>query len=362
MDFRLTRDQTALRDGVRELLAKRFGRERLRAVLDGAPPGEVWDALADAGLFALRRPPAHGGLGLGPAEAVLAFEELGRALVPGPLVATELAAVHGALPGSESGAGPCAGPGTGPGDGSGPLPGPAGLLRLPSPADRPGPLLVERLPELSVLLLLDAEAGEVRTLDPARLVPTARQVRPVDPLTPLWELTVPLPHGEPLPGADPERLWTEGTLLTAAFQVGLAARAVEAAVAHARQREQFGRPIGAFQAVQHLCADMLARLEPARAAVRAAALSAPSGLPDGPLDPVEVAGAKLLADEAAVRGGRDCLQVHGGMGFTWESDVHLLLKRAWLLERLFAGSAECAETAATGLVSGGAETYVGHLS
>ena len=358
MDFRLTRDQTALRDGVRELLAKRFSRERLRAVLDSAPPGEVWDALADAGLFALRRPAVDGGLGLGPAEAVLAFEELGRALVPGPLVATELAAVHGALPGAL----PAAGSGAGPGDGSGPGAGPAGLLRLPTPVDRPGPLLVERLPELSVLLLLDAGAGEVRTLDPARLVPTARRVRPVDPLTPLWELTAPLPHGEPLPGADPERLWTEGTLLTAAFQVGLATRAVEAAVAHARQREQFGRPIGAFQAVQHLCADMLARLEPARAAVRAAALSAPSGPPDGALDPVEVAGAKLLADEAAVRGGRDCLQVHGGMGFTWESDVHLLLKRAWLLERLFAGSAECAETAATGLVSGGAETYVGHLS
>ena len=337
MDFRLTGDQRALRDGVRELLAKRFGSERLRAVVDGGPSGEVWDALAGAGLFALRRPSERDGLGLSLAEAVLAFEEVGRALVPGPLVATELAAVHGAF----------AGP-----------PGRAGVVRLPSAARR-GPVLVERLPELAVVLVLDAEAGEVRTVEPDRLAATSRQVRSLDPLTPLWELTAPLPRGALLPGADPERLWDEGTLLTAAVQVGLATRAVESAVGYAGQREQFGRPIGAFQAVQHLCAEMLGRVEPARAAVRAAALSA---APGGPLDPVEVAGAKLLADEAAVRGARDCLQVHGGMGFTWESDVHLLLKRAWLLERMFAGTAECAERLATGLLSTMAGAYVGHLS
>ena len=73
--------------------------------------------------------------------------------------------------------------------------------------------------------------------------------------------------------------------------------------------------------MKHLCADMLVRTEVARAAVYAAAVTQ---------DPYEIAGAKLLADEAAVRGARDCLQVHGGMGFTWEADVHLHLKRAWV--------------------------------
>jgi alkylation response protein AidB-like acyl-CoA dehydrogenase len=92
-------------------------------------------------------------------------------------------------------------------------------------------------------------------------------------------------------------------------------------VQHARTREQFGRPVGAFQAVKHLCAELLVRVEVARAAVYAAAVTA---------DPVDVAAARLLADEAAVRGARDCLQVHGGMGFTWEADVHLCLKRAWV--------------------------------
>jgi alkylation response protein AidB-like acyl-CoA dehydrogenase len=93
------------------------------------------------------------------------------------------------------------------------------------------------------------------------------------------------------------------------------------AVQHAGEREQFGSPIGSFQAIKHLCAGMLVRTELARGAVYAAAVTA---------DRVEIAGAKLLADDAAVRNARDCLQVHGGMGFTWEADVHLHLKRAWL--------------------------------
>ncbi|MFD6811532.1 acyl-CoA dehydrogenase family protein, partial [Streptomyces anthocyanicus] len=99
----------------------------------------------------------------------------------------------------------------------------------------------------------------------------------------------------------------EAVLLTAAEQVGTAAWCTDAAVAHAGRREQFGQLIGGFQAVKHLCAGMLVRTELARAAVHGAAVTA---------DPVEIAGAKLLADEAAVANARDCLQVHGGMGFT----------------------------------------------
>lgn len=103
-------------------------------------------------------------------------------------------------------------------------------------------------------------------------------------------------------------------LLTAAEQLGSAGRTCEPAVQHARTREQFGRPIGAFQAVRHV------RTRTARAAVHAAALTA---------DPADVHAARLLADEAAVRGARDCLQAHGGMGSTWEFELHPHLKRAW---------------------------------
>jgi alkylation response protein AidB-like acyl-CoA dehydrogenase len=106
-------------------------------------------------------------------------------------------------------------------------------------------------------------------------------------------------------------------------------------------REQFGRPIGSFQAVQHLCAESLVRLETARVAVYAAAVTA---------DPADIAAARLLADEAAVRGARDCLQVHGGMGFTWESEVHLHLKRAWVRTHRAGGGTEGEELLACELV------------
>ncbi|WP_281181501.1 acyl-CoA dehydrogenase family protein, partial [Streptomyces aurantiacus] len=131
-------------------------------------------------------------------------------------------------------------------------------------------------------------------------------------------------------------------LLTAAEQLGSAARTCDLAVQHARTREQFGQPIGAFQAVKHLCSEMLVRVEVARAAVYAAAVTA---------DPLDIAAARLLADEAAQLGARDCLQVHGGMGFTWESDVHLHLKRAWSRARRGQGAAQAEEALAEDLAA-----------
>jgi len=157
-------------------------------------------------------------------------------------------------------------------------------------------------------------------------------LRSVDPLTPLHRVPDALPAA-----ADPVAV-----LLTAAEQLGTATRACELAVRHARTREQFGQPIGAFQAVKHLCAEMLVRAETARAAVYAAAVTA---------DPVDIAAARLLADEAAVRGARDCLQVHGGMGFTWESEVHLLLKRAWVRSQRGGANTESEELLAADLVA-----------
>lgn len=267
MRFQLTDDQRALRDGVRELLARRFGPDALRAAVDA--PGRLdralWRELGAAGFFALRLPEAAGGVGLGLPETVLAFEEAGRALLPGPLVATHLAA--GDVPGAATGEVVVAEAGNG---------------------------LVEWLTEADVVRG-DAEGA----------VP----LRSVDPLTPLHRVPV---------AADVDPVVV---LLTAAEQLGTATRACELAVQHARAREQFGQPIGALQAVKHLCAEMLVRTETARTAVYAAAVTG---------DPLDIDAARLLADEAAVRGARDCLQVHGGMGFTWEFEVHLHLKRAWV--------------------------------
>lgn len=275
MHFQLTDDQRALRDGVRELLEGRFGRQTLRAALDA--PGldrALWRELGEAGFFALRLPEAEGGVGLGLPEAVLAFEQVGRVLLPGPLVATHLAAGAGAgavVPGAATGE----------------------------------------------TVVTAVQGGLVEWLDEADVVvgdaSGAVPLRSVDPLTPLHRV----PEGG---GTDPLAL-PLAVLLTAAEQLGSASRTCELAVQHARAREQFGQPVGAFQAIKHLCAGMLERVETARAAVYAAAVTA---------DPLDIAAARLLADEAALRGARDCLQIHGGMGFTWESDVHLHLKRAWV--------------------------------
>ncbi|MFE6976405.1 acyl-CoA dehydrogenase family protein [Streptomyces sp. NPDC057682] len=315
MDFQLSEDQRALRAGIRDLLAGRFGRDRMRAAHDGGAGGVdrgLWRELGGAGFFALRLPETAGGVGLGLAESVLLFEEIGRALLPGPLAATQLAA--GAVKGAAEG---------------------EAVVALAEPG-RP----VAHLAGADALLVLDGERTRLVTgAGLRRVVDGARPVRSLDPGTPLWRVPeLSGTAGEVLEGG--ERLRHEGTLLTAAEQLGNAERSLEEAVRHARDREQFGAPIGSFQAVKHLCAGQLLRSGPARTAVYAAAVTG---------DPVEAAGAKLLADEAAVGNARDCLQVHGGMGFTWESDVHLRLKRAWLRSGEWLAAAEAEELLAADL-------------
>ncbi|TJZ52048.1 acyl-CoA dehydrogenase [Streptomyces piniterrae] len=332
MDFQLTDDQKALRDGTRELLAGRFGRERLRAAVDDPTLDRaLWRELGAAGFFALRLPEADGGVGLGLPEAVLVFEEAGRALLPGPLVACQLLAgvVDGVAAGEKI----------------------VGLCE--AGAD---PVLWEHPADCQELILLEgaegAEGGAVRPPEGAEkgradqaygstaALISCAPFASVDPLTPLARV-LDAPRTAPL-SLDVPRLRREAALLTAAQQLGGAARTLEMAVAYAREREQFGAPIGSFQAIKHLCAQMLVRTEIARSAVYAAAVT----------DCVhEVTGAKMLADHAAVRNARDCLQVHGGMGFTWEADVHLHLKRAWLRAERWGTAREAAELLAAGLVA-----------
>jgi alkylation response protein AidB-like acyl-CoA dehydrogenase len=291
MDFLPSPAQLDLQHGLRELLHRRFPAERLRTATGFDP--ELWRDLADFGALTVLAKESDGGLGLGASEAVLVAEELGRALVPGPVVGTMVAAAH-----------------------FGTRAGPVAVLETTDP-----PLLVEHLTSCSqVLLVTDAS---VSLVDAGQLAATPVE-RPLDPLTPLHSVgEVPA-----LGGGDAAELRREATVLTAGLQVGIAARLVDLAVDYAKRRQQFGRSIGSFQAVKHLCADMLVRSELARAAVHTAAVHL-DGLADGDTDRA-VHGAKLLADEAATLNGRACIQVHGGMGFTWEVEAHLYLKRAWL--------------------------------
>jgi alkylation response protein AidB-like acyl-CoA dehydrogenase len=158
-----------------------------------------------------------------------------------------------------------------------------------------------------------------------------------------------MPDGRRLGGPEVAHQWRRtGSLLTSALLLGIAGAASDLAVAYAKDRQQFGRTIGSFQAVKHILADTFARTEVARAAVHAAACT----VDDPEVGDVAraVAGAKLLAGDAAVDNGRAATQVHGGMGFTWEVDVHLYLKRAWALGTVFGTSGRHADTVAATFV------------
>jgi alkylation response protein AidB-like acyl-CoA dehydrogenase len=326
VDFELTEFQVDLAEGVRRLLEGQFPLEQLRS-LEGADrviDRKGWQQLGEAGVFNLCLAEEAGGVGLGLSEAALVFEELGRSLVPGPLVASHLAS--GLIDGAD--------------DGSAVV----GLVeerRLTGGVDggRGVPVVIEYLDDLDVLLVLSAEG--VSAVDPRSVVATRLQ-RPMDPLTPVWSAAS-LPEGTPVAGPEIAAWWRrDGAVLTAALQIGAAAWTTELAVEYAKQRRQFGRIIGGFQAVKHLCADMAVRTEVARCSVQAAAVTVDQ--PDVGDSEVAAAGAKLLADEAAITNGRSCIQVHGGMGFTWEVPAHLAYKRARVLATQFGTADELAES------------------
>lgn len=335
MDFELTEFQTDLATGVRRLCQGRFPLEGLRR-FEGSEQvvdREGWRELGEAGVFNLCLAEGDGGLGLGLADAALVFEELGRALVPGPLVASHLAA--GLIPGAADGS-VVVGVGV-----VERVQSVAGLEAAESTSDPVIPLVVEHLADLDVLLVMSDDG--VGSVDPASL-DAKRLDRPMDPLTPLWTLRS-LPAGTTLGGPDLSARWRrDGAVLTSALQIGAAAWTTELAVEYAKQRKQFGRPIGGFQAIKHLCADMVVRTEVARAAVQAAAVTVDQ--PDVGDPRVAAAGAKLLADEAALANGRSCIQVHGGMGFTWEVPAHLAYKRSRVLATQFGTGDEWAEALA----------------
>ena len=327
MDFELSDDQVALCDGIRDLCQGRFDIDTVRGLADcGGVDRQLWGELADTGVFSLVVPEDEGGVGLGWVEAGLVFEQLGRALVPGPLVGTLLGAgeVDDAV---------------------------VGLMERPY-----GPALVEYPDVIDALLVLDREG--VWRVDAAEL--SVEPAHSVDPLTPVGRVDL-LPQGEQV--MDYSYGWANrAVFLCSALQVGLATGARELAVAYAQERQQFGKPIGQFQAIKHKCADMYSREEVARAALYYAGcvmdVTMGPGMPVQPndflyfhgctIDPHDVrgdqehqelvravSGARLLAAEAADHNGKDCVQVHGGMGFTWEIDAHLYLKRAWALTPQF---------------------------
>jgi alkylation response protein AidB-like acyl-CoA dehydrogenase len=320
VDFRVSEDQQALQAGVRSFCEGRVGIEQLRELekTRGFEPG-LWRGLAELGVFSLRLAEARGGVGLGSSDAVLVFEELGRCVAPGPLAWSHLAA--GLVEGAEQGSAVVGG--------------------LDLVASDAGPYLVEHLESLDVLLLLRRDglySVAARELDARSLG------NPFDPLTPVHALAA-LPAGEKLAAVDEAaRLRLEGAALVAGQLLGIAEQTVAMANQYAKEREQFNRPIGSFQSIKHMLADMFTRQEAARAAVYAAGATL-----DDPLvgDVARaVSAAKVVAGEAALKNSRACIQVHGGMGYTWEVPAHYYWKRTWVLEQCFGTAEEHADALA----------------
>jgi len=352
-----TPEQEALREAARAVLGDTWSRaatrDRTAAVLAGRPPVDdgLWPRMVELGWCALTVPAAYGGLGLGAVELALLATEFGRALAPGPLLPTlaglvpaltasagiegpaaaaagdRLAAVAagectGTLAAAEAGAGPGARPRTVA------RAAPAGGVRLSGTVE----LVWEAAGTSELVVVASGDDGTPG----CHLVPTSAvgmvPVSTVDGSRNFARVHldgVEVPPDRVLaagPGAPAvvERILQVATLVVAMDAVGAAGAAFEMTVDYAKQREQFGRPIGSFQAVQHKAADMLVLLERARALGLWAALCVAE---DDDRRALAVAMAKAAAAEAGSRIGREGIQVHGGIGFTWEHDIHLYVRR-----------------------------------
>ena len=267
------------------------GAVRAWAAGDAAPGRKVWEQLANLGVTALIVPEQFDGLDAHPVDLVVALERLGRWCVPGPI--TESIAVAPVLLGEDD---RCAGLA-------------AGELIVTVALPPHVPRAVDA--DIAGVVLLATESGVTEAT-------VGEQHASVDPSRHLFEVTA---TGAPWQ-ADVHRAFDFGVLATAAQLVGAAEALLSAAVDYAKQRTQFGRVIGSYQAIKHKLADVHIAIELARPLVYGAALS---------LQPRDVSAAKVAASDAALLAARSSLQTHGAIGFTQEHDLSLLLLRVQAL-------------------------------
>ncbi|MCW2667589.1 MAG: Acyl-CoA dehydrogenase [Frankiales bacterium] len=333
-----------LRHAVRALVERRADRTALRRTLDSDAPFDpaLWEVMsAQLGLPGLAVSDRYGGAGQTLAAVAVVLEEFGRANVPTPYLSTVLAAQALALTGDD-------------GLGERVLPRLAAGARAAFVLSEPDSLDVRQVggawrltgtvghvvdaPSAELLVL--PAAGRVFVLEMAAPGVVVRPLSTIDLTRP--QATVDLTDAAADAADVPDlaswsadvRAWAVAAL--AAEQVGGAQWCVDTAVAHATARHQFGRPVGSFQAVKHLCADMLVELELARAVTAAAVAAVDASSPDR-----HAAGeaAHVVVSEAAASVGRSCVQVLGGIGFTWDHDAHLFWRRALASRGRFGGMA-----------------------
>jgi alkylation response protein AidB-like acyl-CoA dehydrogenase len=326
----------------------------LAAVADGdGYPREEWKELAGLGWTSIAVPEDEGGAGLGFVEEALLAEEMGRAVFPGPF----LTSIVLALPALRRGgaADHAAAVASGERLATVAWPAVAGLSRPAQFAGGDGgrlsggSIFVPDLARADLVVVLDAGSGWVVERDGPGV--TWRELPTVDGTRRLGQLEL---DGAPadrleLPDGSEADLLARAWVALAAEAVGVASRALDLAVAHAKAREQFGRPIGSFQAVSHPLADTLSDLETTRSLVYWAAWAVDAGVPEAH---AAAAAAKARAGEVAATACERSIQVHGGIGFTWEHVLHRLYRRAFGISQLFGSATELRGRVAEHLLDG----------
>ena len=316
MDFTFSEDQLLFQDSVRDFLVNEITPERIRAAweTDSGRDDALWRQLTELGLTGMTVPEEFGGLGMTELDFVLLAQECGYVALPEPLVHTALVAVP--------------------------------LLK-----DLGGELAAQWLPRVAAgeakvivgleqnLLVEDAHVADLLLLqrggDWTALTPDQVELRyneSVDPSRNLYAVQIKSEVPAVASGAQAVELaaatLNRGALACAAQALGLAQRMIELSVEYTSERQQFGKAIGSFQAVKHHMANIAVRLEYARAPVHRAAYCIANG---EDIAAHAVSHAKLAACEAASLAAKNSIQVHGAMGYTWEVDLHIFMKKAWAL-------------------------------
>ena len=323
MEFRLDEAQDGLQETVARFCIDRVPFDSIAAREHTPLDRDVWRDLAALGVHSLMLGEHEGGSGLGPVEAAIVFEQLGDHLVTGPILWSVLAAslVDGA------------------GSGDVIVGGVDGHSVDAESA------IVEHGADIDVVVVVhDDRVEQYRTAE----LPAPVALDPLDPLTPVVQMSG-LVGGDVIGDESVARgLRDLGTVLVAASLSGIAARSLEVARSYALERQQFDAPIGSFQAIKHLLADMYVRAGLAQCSSYAAAavLQDPGEDDPGPA----AAAAKVVAADAAIKNASAAIQVLGGMGFTWDMLPNHLLKRAWVLEHTFGTGEQHAEHIGAALV------------
>jgi len=335
MDFDLNDEQRDLRDAARRYLDREAPIGYARAMMDDERGyrDDVWKQMAEQGWLALPLPVEYGGLGMGPIALAILLAEMGRVVSPGPYLSTVLAGIAIADAGSDEQKSSYL-----PRIASGDLIATIGAWQ--SQIDAHGGKLFGESRYVLDGMTADVivVAGNTPDEDAALFIGEPTERTPVgymDATRKVAHLRFDGAPGQRLGDSDLMSVHTlldRAALAIAAESLGGAERVTEMAVEYAKARTQFGRPIGSFQAVKHRAADMLVDVESLRSAVYYAAWSAERDQPDASL---ATSMAKAFAADAYRRVAQSGIQIHGGIGFTWEHDMHLYFKRAKANEAAF---------------------------